>query len=544
MQHHHKLLSSLFTILICFTFLGFSSQALAQSDPNIKVFSPYYSEMYETREDGTKITISIINGPPQPLPEFEEERLASMRDENSAQGIIPNFPSYSWVFGCSAVSQAMISAYYDRNGFANLYTGPTNGGVAPLTDTSWPIWTDSVGKDYPSNPLIASRNGTDGRTTRGSIENYWVSYGSQAPDPYITNGWPEHTFAEAVGDFMYTSQSKHSNNDGSTSFYNYDGIPDKLTCEDMVSYGYSDGTLGRKTYYESRGYQVTECYNQLTDNKVAGGFSLAQFKQEIDAGRPVFISLVGHSVVGYGYEGNTIYIRDTWSSDPNERPTMQWGGTYQNMQMKSVSIVKLAGNITPPKPKNLAYPLVLKAPPPPPPQPIKNWNFEQGPAHWNEYSKNGYSIIGTSLPDGLKPTSGIYAAWLGGANDEISQISQTFYIPPSYQDLAFNYYFASGDECGNDYFFIKINGSQVGYANLCKSNNSSKWATARYSLKAFQGQTVQLTFEVTTNSSVNSNVLIDDVRMLLVGTQMINEEDFLNEPIAPGDLFEMKSRPN
>lgn len=543
MQHHHKLLSSLFTILICFTFLGFSSQALAQSDPNIKVFSPYYSEMYETREDGTKITISIINGPPQPLPEFEEERLASMRDENSAQGIIPNFPSYSWVFGCSAVSQAMISAYYDRNGFANLYTGPTNGGVAPLTDTSWPIWTDSVGKDYPSNPLIASRNGTDGRTTRGSIENYWVSYGSQAPDPYITNGWPEHTFAEAVGDFMYTSQSKHSNNDGSTSFYNYDGIPDKLTCEDMVSYGYSDGTLGRKTYYESRGYQVTECYNQLTDNKVAGGFSLAQFKQEIDAGRPVFISLVGHSVVGYGYDGNTIYIRDTWISDPNERPTMQWGGFYQGMEMRSIGMVKLAKNITPPKPNQMSFPMIIKNKPPAP-QPIQNWNFEQGPAHWNEYSSNGYSIIGTDLPGNLKPTSGKYVAWLGGADNEISQISQTFFIPPDYQDLAFNYFFASKDECGNDYFFVKFNGAEVGYANLCTSNNSSQWATARYSMKAYQGQTVQLTFEVTTNDSNNSNALIDDVRMLLVGTQMSNEEDFLYEPIAPGDLFEIKSRPN
>ncbi len=311
-----------------------------------------------------------------------------------------------------------------------------------------------------------------------------------------------------------------------------------------MSYGYSDGTLGRKTYYESRGYQVTECYNQLTDNKVAGGFSLAQFKQEIDAGRPVFISLVGHSVVGYGYDGNTIYIRDTWSSDPNERPTMQWGGFYQGMEMRSIGMVKLAKNITPPKPNQMSFPMIIKNKPPAP-QPIQNWNFEQGPAHWNEYSSNGYSIIGTDLPGNLKPTSGKYVAWLGGADNEISQISQTFFIPPDYQDLAFNYFFASGEtDCGHDYFFIKINGSQVGYANLCTSNNSSQWATARYSMKAYQGQTVQLTFEVTTNSSVNSNVLIDDVRMLLVGTQMINEEDFLNEPIAPGDLLEIKSRPN
>ena len=282
----------------------------------------------------------------------------------------------------------------------------------------------------------------------------------------------------------------------------------------------------------------------MTDNKVAGGFSLAQFKQEIDAGRPVFISLVGHSVVGYGYDGNTIYIRDTWSSDPNERPTMQWGGSYQGMEMRSIGMVKLAKNITPPKLNQMSFPMIIKNKPPAP-QPIQNWNFEQGPAHWNEYSSNGYSIIGTDLPGNLKPTSGKYVAWLGGADNEISQISQTFFIPPDYQDLAFNYFFASGEtDCGHDYFFIKINGSQVGYANLCTSNNSSQWATARYSMKAYQGQTVQLTFEVTTNDSNNSNALIDDVRMLLVGTQMSDEEDFLYEPIAPGDLFEIKSRPN
>jgi len=208
-----------------------------------------------------------------------------------------------------------------------------------------------------------------------------------------------------------------------------------------------------------------------------------------------------------------------------------------------IGMVKLAKNITPPKPNQMSFPMIIKNKPPAP-QPIQNWNFEQGPAHWNEYSSNGYSIIGTDLPGNLKPTSGKYVAWLGGADNEISQISQTFFIPPDYQDLAFNYFFASKDECGNDYFFVKFNGAEVGYANLCTSNNSSQWATARYSMKAYQGQTVQLTFEVTTNDSNNSNALIDDVRMLLVGTQMSNEEDFLYEPIAPGDLFEIKSRPN
>ncbi len=82
----------------------------------------------------------------------------------------------------------------------------------------------------------------------------------------------------------------------------------------MASDGYPDGTLGRKLFYEARGYTVTDCYNQKTDNMITGGFSFAQFKAEIDAGRPVMLNLEGHTIVGVGYDdsSNTVYIHDTW----------------------------------------------------------------------------------------------------------------------------------------------------------------------------------------------------------------------------------------
>jgi hypothetical protein len=79
----------------------------------------------------------------------------------------------------------MIAGYYDRTGYSNIYTGPTNGGVTPLVDTGWPTWADSA-DTYPNNPLIASHNGIDGRTIKGSIDDYWVQYGSSSNDPYIT----------------------------------------------------------------------------------------------------------------------------------------------------------------------------------------------------------------------------------------------------------------------------------------------------------------------------------------------------------------------
>ena len=100
-----------------------------------------------------------------------------------------------------------------------------------------------------------------------------------------------------------------------------------------------DGTYGRKLFFEARGYTVSDCYNQNTDNNVSGGFSIANFKGEIDAGYPVLLNLEGHSIVGYGYDDSTIYIRDTWSSIPTYTPTMPWGGSYSGMKLLSVSIV-------------------------------------------------------------------------------------------------------------------------------------------------------------------------------------------------------------
>jgi hypothetical protein len=179
--------------------------------------------------------------------------------------------------------------------------------------------------------------------SRGSIDDYWVSYDSTDNDPYITNGWAQHSWGTAIGDYMKTSQSAspYNNTDGSTKFFNYTSNSAKLTCSTMVGGGIAneDGTYGRKLFYEARGYTVSDCYNQRTDNSISGGFSLANFQSEINAGNPVLLNLAGHSIVGYGYEGSTIYIRDTWSSDPGFNPTMIWGTSYQGMPLLSVSVV-------------------------------------------------------------------------------------------------------------------------------------------------------------------------------------------------------------
>jgi len=291
------------------------------------------------------ISEMTINGPPTPPPGYEAERIPVDMAQANAKSTVKTLtvPAYNWVFGCSSVSGAMIAAYYDRNGYPNMYTGPTNGGVMPLDNSVWGTWSDGT-STYPNLPLAASHNGVDGRTTKGSIDDYWIKYDSAASDPYLSGGWAQHAWGTAIGDYMKTSQSAYSNTDGSTVFYFWGtSVATPMTCAQMESGDayIRDGTYGRKLFYEAIGYTVTDCYIQVTDNKAAGGFSFTQYKAEIDAGRPVMINVTGHTMVGVGYDDatQTIYINDTWNYTTHSMP---WGGSYSGMEMWSVSIVNLA----------------------------------------------------------------------------------------------------------------------------------------------------------------------------------------------------------
>jgi len=350
------ILSIFFSVILIWSMIGtvdastlFQDTLPPTNNSQIEVVNPYYTIEYITTADGSQIAKVNIHGNIGLSPDFQAKQEALMTTSIEAEKILPDFPSYDWVFGCSSVAAAMIAAYYDQGSYPNIYTGPTNGGVMPLTDDVWPEWTDSHHHLYPNIPLVASHMDVDGRTIKGSIDDYWLFLDSSDPDPYITGGWQQHEWGTAIGDYMKTSQSAYWNWDGSTYFHFWLDRSDKLTCAQMKSNGdsFNDGTYGIKLFYEARGYQVTECYNQVTDNQVAGGFSLDDFKSEIDSGYPVLLHVQGHSLVGYGYDGSTIYIRDTWDSDPSHIYTMQWGGDYIGLELVFVSIVHLAGSNLP-----------------------------------------------------------------------------------------------------------------------------------------------------------------------------------------------------
>jgi len=285
--------------------------------------------------DGTLVDKRIVGPGLPPEGYVESMNLADLTDVTATTLSSSDVPAMTWSYGCSATSATMLFGYYDRIGYSNMYVGPTNGGVFPLTNTVWGFSSEGNGQC----PLSASQYGLDGRSTRGHKDDYYYSYGSST-DPYY-GSWTEHSPQDCLGDFMGTNMyQKYSNSDGGTTFWFYsDGSPTyDFTYYDSTS---RDGMHGMKLFSVSRGYTVSTNYNQYIYGYGGNtkGFTYAQYKAEIDAGYPVLIQLNGHTMLGVGYSGtNQVIVHNTWDYSDH---TMTWGGYYSGMQHYGVGVLHL-----------------------------------------------------------------------------------------------------------------------------------------------------------------------------------------------------------
>ena len=280
-----------------------------------------------------KIIEKIVVPPSPPPPMKMMPMMAPVPSIQSGTNSLPDFPALNWCYGCSATSAAMMFGYYDAHGYPGFYVGPTNGGVFPTTNAAW---------GYGECPLSASHLGIDGRATRGHVDDYWIDYGEPGPDPY-SGEWTPHGPPDCTADFMGTSQWAYGNTDGETCFYSYtDGSPldDYTGCEPTER----DGCHGMRLFAEARGYSVLENYTQRIYGYAGSttGFTFADYKAEINAGRPVLIQLAGHSMIGFGYKdsGSKVSICDTWDHSYHE---MTWGGSYDGMAHWGVTVLRLDG---------------------------------------------------------------------------------------------------------------------------------------------------------------------------------------------------------
>ncbi len=306
-------------------------------DPSVLQPASRYVAREFTDKSGKTVVEMVFPG--RPPANF---RAAAVNPPVDMTGILTltKVPAFDWSYGCSATAAAMIMGFYDNNKYTNMYAGPTNSGLMPMNNAAW----------GPGEcPLSATHQGYDGLATKGHVNDYWIEYLSEAPDPYVGN-WTEHTWADCTADFMGTNQSKYANVDGSTSFY-LDPSGERLYDFSGAEPASRDGCHGLRQFVESRGYRVAANYTQyiMGYSGLTNGFTFGDFVKEIDAGRPVMIHVSGHSMVGYGYNttGSLIYIHDTWDYSDH---TMPWGGAYEGLQHFAVSVFQLA----PPPPSILS----------------------------------------------------------------------------------------------------------------------------------------------------------------------------------------------
>jgi len=337
----------------------------------------------------------VLNSPPTPP---SDRPIAGNRALVSLSWLHGgNAPTSEWTYGCAATSAGMLFGYYDRTGYTNMYSGPTNGGVCP---------TINLGQGVPTNPLypipgschiIATENGLDGIIQRAHVDDYYISSTSPGPDPWVTGGWTEHTWGLCTADYLGTNQWKwdiwspfdgnmDAVKDGSTVYsinrYGnkiYDPLFNSTQTAPCVGMGSSNPCNtkfchGLKLFAESRGYTVITNYNQLTDTNWShaeypttfppgsGGFKFSDYKTEIDNCRPVLLHWKkvdgGHTMLGVGYDDTysdpRIYFHDTWD---NLVHYTTWNGTYttDNYELRAVTVIHLAPiiDVTPPTISNV-----------------------------------------------------------------------------------------------------------------------------------------------------------------------------------------------
>jgi hypothetical protein len=257
-----------------------------------------------------------------------------------------NFPSYKWYYGCFGTASGILMGYWDRNGFPDLYTGPMNGGVMPVS---------SAGFESEVYCFWATRAGYDGRsaTNYGHVDDYYIAYESMQDDPWHSRGY-EHP-ADCIGDFMGLNQKRWTNMnnecDGNIDAYafNYFDTSGAMRVNFIPSIEAGaparDIQSGLKAFAEYRGC-VGDSFSQLADvwqyTPAGTGFTFDDFKAEIDAGRPVLFMLQQHAsssvsnfnpsihgVPAYGYRTNDVgnrYVRfrTGWSASTGDYREHEW----------------------------------------------------------------------------------------------------------------------------------------------------------------------------------------------------------------------------
>jgi serine protease len=146
---------------------------------------------------------------------------------------------------------------------------------------------------------------------------------------------------------------------------------------------------------------------------------------------------------------------------------------------------------------------------------LQNGGFEQGLTGWTYFSNLNFNLVPASLEGLATPRSGSLAAWLGGANNEMSVLQQRVTIPPEYATLVYYQWIRSSDECAWDWLEFTVDYYPQATESLCYYNQTNGWVKKTVSLTGYGNgaKTVLLRWTVRNDSSYPSHVFLDDIAL-------------------------------
>ena len=242
-------------------------------------------------------------------------------------------PRAEYMYGCAATASGMLLGYYDLYGYTVNYEHYDLSNLIEGT-----ISVNSRGSDGGS---IYDMKDPSLLCQFIASEGYVARFYEKTPEeelPYtFVNGDPNLGLRisawDSLADHLGTGQYWRQNGDFSTTTYTGSLSMIENTSQEYTVDGlsapirFSGMKFGLSILVEDRGYSLD---GEATATRETDEFTFQDYKAEIDAGRPVLISLragnYGHMVIGYGYNetDSTLIFDDTYEADRR----MTWDGTY------------------------------------------------------------------------------------------------------------------------------------------------------------------------------------------------------------------------
>lgn len=353
-----------------------------------------------------------------------------------------------------------------------------------------------------------------GNTTAAS--NRYVQYDILSatgtnPDNWLTGGfcaWHDYNGDSSL------SGGAASSPYGDIAFTNMPYVLDQGTScgEDFVN---SNGTLDGFSIVNGHEYAET-----ITDQNPPGGWTASSGEENAD--ECAWLSSGQGASANVSMGTGSFAMQSTWSNDTNECDIAHatvGGGTPTPTPTPTHTPTPTPTNTPTPTPTSTNTPTPTPTPGGTVTQELGNPGFETGAASpWVEASSGGYELV-----DNSNPHTGSYETWFCGYYACNDRLYQKVTLPSTTSKVVLSYwlYTSTADSGSTCYAHFKAtlrtsSGTVISTVqSVCQSNHGYEHFTFDVSsaLSSYHGQTIEVYFQGTTNSTDYSSFYLDDVAL-------------------------------